>query len=212
MIAATATLAHHYSDGVALDSDLFDAHMADTSLLTQLLKGHLWVEHVVGRTLEIGLRYPERVRIERMSFASKLDLVFAHAWLPEEYESALRRVNAVRNEAAHHLDYDLIPAEMDRMIASMSGVLRDAWQSLAKPGDTVTDQVRKWFLAVVSVIELRNLMNEYGHRNAAALSTYHLISALEQKTGGTVSDEVLRSRYGVPPEPTMAEVWSRSSS
>lgn len=38
-----------------LDSHLFDDHMRDPSALTQLLKGHLWVEHCLNRAIEIAV-------------------------------------------------------------------------------------------------------------------------------------------------------------
>lgn len=196
---------------MALDSDLFDAHMADTSVLTQLLKGHLWLEHAIGRSLEIGLRHPERVKIERMSFASKLDLVFAHAWLPEEFESALRCVNSLRNGAAHALDYQLTEIEMKRLVDSMSGLLLAAWGAVSKPDDSLNTQLKKWFMAVLSVVEYGNLQNEYQVKNQSALSIYGIIKALEEKTGGTTPDSTLRERYGVPPQPLPGDVWTNQS-
>lgn len=193
---------------MALDSELFDAHMDDPSTLSMLLKGHLWLEHALARSIGIALKDAAKLDVDRMSFSGKIDLVLASGALPSEFESPLRCVNKVRNRSAHDLDFRLTESEVERLTDSLSGLARTAFEGIHDDDDDVRTTLRRWLHAVLFCIEWINLGAEYSKVNRRALDTYSIIRALEERSGGVVDDDALRKKYGVPPEPTPADVWT----
>jgi hypothetical protein len=192
-----------------LDSHLFDEHMRDGSALTQLLKGHLWVEHCVNRAVEITVKEASRINIDRMSFSAKLDLAMALDALPAEFEPALRRLNKIRNDAAHDLRFALTEEMMASMVSSLGSMTRPGWERIHTSTDSLSDQLRKWIHVIVFAAEWQNVQREYYKVNSRSLDAYELIKALEQGDGGEQTpDDELRARYGVPPLPTAADVWT----
>lgn len=193
---------------MALDSDLFNAHMDDPSALSMLLKGHLWVEHALARAISIALTDATRLELDRMSFSAKIDLVVASGALPSEYESPLRRLNKVRNRSAHVLDFALTDEDIVGLHASLSGLARTAYEKVHRDGDDARESLRKWLHAVLFCVEWMNLQAEYSKVNREALSTYGIVHALEERLGYNPDPEALRIQYGVPAKPTPADVWT----
>lgn len=192
-----------------LDSHLFDDHMRDPSALTQLLKGHLWVEHCLNRAIEIAVNDASRISIDRMSFSAKVDLAMALDAFPTEFEGMLRRVNKVRNEAAHNLRFELTAETMGSLVASLRPMTRAGWDRIHAGADDPSSQLRKWIHVVVFAAEWQNVQLEYYKINSQALSTYELIKALEKGDGGAQTpDDELRARYRVPPLPSASDVWT----
>lgn len=195
---------------MALDAELFDAHMDDPSTLSMLLKGHLWLEHALARSIGIALNDASKLDVDRMSFSGKIDLVLASGALPSEFESPLRRVNKVRNRSAHNLDFTITASEVASLKDSLTGLARSAFERIREDEDDVRTTLRRWLHTVLFCIEWMNLKAEYAKVNQQSLETYGIIRALEERSGRVPDDEALREQYGVPPEPTPGDVWTVS--
>lgn len=192
-----------------LDYSLFSAHMNDPSTLSVLLKGHLWVEHVVTQAVEVSLADSTQLSVERMSFASKLDLALAAGALPPELGPPLKRINRLRNNAAHDLGFTLTEEMMRGLVDSLSSSqLKNMWRAIHQNGHGLALQLSHWVHAVVYAVAWQNMVTDYERTYKRELEVYRLIKALGERLGDPVSDEELRATYGVPAPPDPRAVWS----
>ena len=193
----------------ALDYSLFSAQMADSSTLTVLLKGHLWVEHVVTQALEVSLADSAHLNVERMSFAAKLDLALAAGALAPKLGPPLKRINRLRNDAAHDLTFKLTEEMMRGLVDSFSSSqLQDMWKEIDRNGHSLAMKLSNWIHVVVYAVAWQNILTDYERTNKQALEVYRLIKALGDRLGDSRTDDELRAAYGVPTPPDPREVWS----
>src|SRR4051794_10076711 len=61
-----------------VDPNRFFEDLGDGSAFEVVLRGHLWVEHELLRSLTSALPYPDRVDLDRLPFGLKVGLVAAH--------------------------------------------------------------------------------------------------------------------------------------
>jgi hypothetical protein len=105
------------------------------------LRGHILIERQITQLIEIELRNPSALDIDRMRYGSKVRL--AHALLGDEVRvwiwEALSKVNVLRNSIAHKLADDKIE---DHARALIDMVRQDdslTFQMVA--GESIEDQL-----------------------------------------------------------------------
>lgn len=104
------------------DPDYFSRFFNDigeASLLEVVLRGHLWVESELLRSLEAALPFPNRIDLDRMAFGTKVDLLAAQGLMRQDERPGFRRLNAMRNRMAHHLGQDLAEADQSDLLNAL---------------------------------------------------------------------------------------------
>ncbi len=81
--------------------------LEDGDLVQQILYAHLVADHVMGRAIAEDLAQPDELEMDRMAFATKVSLASALAVILPEEKGVLRRLNKVRNDVAHNLNFEI---------------------------------------------------------------------------------------------------------
>ena len=95
------------------------AHLSEGDRLSTLIKGHLWVERSINDALTIASQRPSELRLDRWTFATKVDMAAALGCIDPEHTVSIRKLNGLRNRAAHRLDYDVSDGEVDEFARSL---------------------------------------------------------------------------------------------
>lgn len=76
-----------------IDLDLYTEHMRGKGIVEVLLRGHLWVEQFLIALIEAEVANPEPLNMDRMTFASKLNLAEALGLLSSGDAKTIRILN-----------------------------------------------------------------------------------------------------------------------
>jgi len=95
------------------------AHLSEGDRLSTLIKGHLWVERSINEALIAISERPSELRLDRWAFTTKVDMAAALGCVDLEHATAIRKLNSLRNRAAHRLDYDVSDAEVREFARSL---------------------------------------------------------------------------------------------
>ncbi|MFY9573242.1 MAG: hypothetical protein WAV20_17730 [Blastocatellia bacterium] len=94
-----------------------------------LIAGHLWLEHVLVRSISAILPNHDALFKERsVNFHMLVSLCEAHGIIEPPLAVALRRINALRNKCAHRATYELLD----------DPELNALWSSVREIGDANT--------------------------------------------------------------------------
>lgn len=89
----------------SFDMDAFVKLVARGRLWEQVLRSHLYFDHVVTQMLLEGLKNPDAIQARRMGFAQKLDLLDALGLIRKDFLAPLKVINDLRNRLAHRLEF-----------------------------------------------------------------------------------------------------------
>lgn len=87
--------------------DQFFTDVAEGSAFETVLRGHLWVEAELLRSLRAALPFPDRGELDRLPFIQKASLVSALGLMAADEPPGYRRLNGLRNKLAHRVDAEL---------------------------------------------------------------------------------------------------------
>lgn len=99
----------------------FFVDVGDGSAFETVLRGHLWVEGELLRSLEAALPFPGRVDLDRIPFTQKVALVAAHGLMRDDEQAGFRRLNTLRNRMAHRLDAALTEQDEADLCNALGG-------------------------------------------------------------------------------------------
>lgn len=97
----------------SFDLETMKSHLDGDDELLVIVRGHLYLEHVLIAFLTEALRYPEVIKFRRIPYPLKVDLCAALGVVPKEVVPALIKVNEFRNKMAHNLNYQF--TEQDKL-------------------------------------------------------------------------------------------------
>lgn len=83
----------------------FNKDIDDQNIMYVLVKAHLYIEYELELILIEYVERPEYLKIPKMTFAQKENLVFALGIVPDSEKKSLNNFNKIRNKLAHNLDY-----------------------------------------------------------------------------------------------------------
>jgi len=113
-----------------------------------LVFGHIWLEHVLIRSLFAVLPNPEALfRNRSPSFSQLVALCEAHGVVDGPLAASLRRVNSIRNKCAHRATYEPTDDELSRILDPLlekNSDLepQDPWDSLVVVSSLLEDRAR----------------------------------------------------------------------
>lgn len=136
-----------------VDAQKLGVHLSEGNTLSVLVKGHLWVERCLNRAIELRADDPSALGTDRLTFAVKLRIAQAFGAVTPEHASVIASLNAIRNRAAHRVDYDLVDDELDGLITALHG----GEDEPAVP--TPTDRLGFAFARFIAVLDAANVRN-----------------------------------------------------
>lgn len=103
-------------------------------MLSLVIRGHIYLEHVLIETITEEMVCPDEVETRRLSFPAKLDLGIGMGLIDRRWRAAINRVNDMRNKMAHRLDYSF--EEQEKL---------ELWQVMPKEAQSVCfDERQAW--------------------------------------------------------------------
>ncbi len=70
-----------------------------------LLRAHLYLDHIITEMLEDDMPKKGHVKSSQITFHHRLELACALGLIPEPAVPMLKKINGLRNELAHKLDF-----------------------------------------------------------------------------------------------------------
>lgn len=80
-------------------------HLDGDDELQVIVRGHLYLEHVLIEFLSEAMRYPDAVDLRRVPYGLKMDLCVGLGMLSKSLVPPMNKVNEFRNRVAHNLNY-----------------------------------------------------------------------------------------------------------
>jgi hypothetical protein len=90
----------------SFDVPRFHKEVGSGDMLALVIRGHIYLEHVLIQTLSEEMARPDEMEMRRLSFPSKLDLGIAMGLIDGTWRPAVNRINEMRNKMAHRLEYN----------------------------------------------------------------------------------------------------------
>mgnify|MGYP003119028745 CR=1 FL=1 len=113
----------------SFDRKGFDARISSGDAWQRVVQGHLYFEHAVGQLLLEALKKPEAISLSRMGYSQRLDLASAMGILDDEILPALRKINSLRNNLAHNLNFEITDKDVLELANCTSPAMRKALQA-----------------------------------------------------------------------------------
>jgi hypothetical protein len=93
--------------------------IAGEDTLAVMIRAHLYVESTLNQLIEECLR-PKAMNVVELSFSHKVPLAVALGIIPEDFQSPLRQLNALRNKLAHRLDAAISDTDVNKLFESFA--------------------------------------------------------------------------------------------
>ncbi|WP_127818243.1 hypothetical protein [Microbacterium sp. CPCC 204701] len=124
--------------------DEFNRHLDDPGLLASMtfLRGHLLLEQALTRILELRAVDASALRLDRQTFASKLNICRALGFVPEDLAGAIGAVNRERNRLAHRLDAKVDRESLQALVNGLPRRIRVSIDAVIAAAPDTTDYMR----------------------------------------------------------------------
>ena len=96
----------------SFDVEAFEKRLERGEAWHKVIQAHLYLDHSTTCVLSEALANPDAIRLSRMGFAQKLELIEALALLPNDLISAATAVNRLRNRVAHELHFEISTSDV----------------------------------------------------------------------------------------------------
>ena len=91
--------------------------------LNIVLLGHLVIENLLVEAIKTKLKYPEEFNPSRLDFPQKVELCVSFGILPSKKKKVYLKLNTLRNNFAHKLDYEISFDDAFRYAKEMKNAL-----------------------------------------------------------------------------------------
>lgn len=99
--------------------------------IAQVVTIHLFTEHYLDHMLRSVSKNPDKLP-KRMSYKQKLDILNSLISLPEGLYNNICKLNNLRNECAHNLDFDFSNADYNYDLSILNSIARENFGDLSK--------------------------------------------------------------------------------
>ncbi|WP_255792311.1 hypothetical protein [Mycobacteroides abscessus] len=176
-----------------IDLDLFEEHTRGRGIVEVLLRGHLWLENAVIDLITVGIHNPEPLKIDRMTFANKVNLAEALGLLGPGEASTLRAFNRIRNRLAHDLHGEPTLDDLSMIEQGLSNLQRDMADGLCRTDDFQKRpadpdhmiRLSTTILALLADIEWHRQRHKYWKENRTSIDAYGIVAAIHKRYGRT---------------------------
>lgn len=85
----------------------------------KLVQANVYLEFIALKLLERELQRPAEIRLDRMSFSSRLDLISALGLVPKDIILAAKAISRKRNKVAHDLEFEVNDQDIQQIASSI---------------------------------------------------------------------------------------------
>lgn len=201
-----------------IDIDRFAQHLFEpTSSFEILLRGHLWMENLISRILEINIVNADVLDLDRMGFRQKVDIAQAFGFISQENGYALKALNRLRNKLAHNLMAEPSEIEIRDLVNTLTGEVKEAFAAalhqleIRKEADKCAD-LRYWIFCYAMELDYLYARTKYRKTNQVKLAQVTAFRYASKQFGKEVSEEEARSKYNLEPPPMPDKIWGTAMS
>lgn len=127
-----------------------------------LLRGHLYIEHVLIHFLQEAMPKFDLLDVERVPFNIKVEVCAATGVLPEKLIGPIKRINSLRNRSAHNLHYRI--SDQDKR--DLFNLFDDTSRLLASErGETTGRTYSAEEISIAHFIKVIVVMTDLGRQN-----------------------------------------------
>ena len=119
--------------------------------LEVVIRGHLYVESELDNLLKLKLKEPRFLFENSFMFNSKLKTALALGLIKGEEKSAYSKLNKLRNDFAHNLNYELTEKDFNDIFSGLSSGRREEYDIITA-NDTLSDDLLIKFRILISVL------------------------------------------------------------
>ncbi|NYE19612.1 hypothetical protein [Microbacterium immunditiarum] len=177
------------------------AHVADPNLLMAVIKGHLWVERALNAALEIHAEQPSQIKLDRLPFATKLNIATAYGFIKADLRPVLERLNQLRNRAAHSLDFEVSDGDARGLRALLPKDHLEGIAHLDKPHHTLADEFATTLTWVIMSLEAHNAVAEWDRRWGSVVALHQMLVDVYVGLGQDPAEADRQARLAADPPP-----------
>ena len=85
-----------------------------------VIRAHLYAESTLNQLIEECLFRPKAMNVVEVAFRIKVALAAALGIIPEDFQTPLKQLNALRNKLAHRLDAEITNSDLDSLYYSFA--------------------------------------------------------------------------------------------
>ena len=108
--------------------------------LQVIIRGHLYVENEIDNLLKLKLEKPQHLYDNNFMFYSKLKTALALGLIPEENKNAYIRLNKIRNNFAHNLNYELTENDFTDLYGVFNSNYREKFKFITDNNLSLTER------------------------------------------------------------------------
>lgn len=152
----------------SFDIKAFEKRLEQGEDWHKVIQAHLYLDHCTSCALSEALANPDAIRLSRMGFAQKLELIEALALLPNELISAATAINRLRNRVAHELQFEISASDISDLKNATPKHLRDAIHpETSKQRKVTLSDLLKVIVLMVDIMRQRQALARVLNEQAA---------------------------------------------
>src|SRR5690625_1226863 len=106
-------------DKFSVERKRFVEDTAQDDISMVILRAHMYVEKEMVELTNRFFKYPNKFG-DRYSFANRLDLLYALGVIDKELYDPIKKINEIRNDISHKLEYKYTENEYEKLYRSLS--------------------------------------------------------------------------------------------
>jgi hypothetical protein len=201
---------------VTINKRQFEQHVFEpNSSFEILVRGHLWIEFLMNRVLEVHIVDASALDLDRMSFRQKIDVAQVFGFIHSEDGKAFRRLNRLRNELAHNVMAQPTESEIASLVDMIAGTAKTAFDAMMVVPEVIRQceestltPLRYWFFSYAMQLDYLSALRQYERENETKIIQVEAVRyASEKYSGEPITVEAARRQFGLSDPPSPDDVW-----
>ncbi|CJV76078.1 Uncharacterised protein [Streptococcus pneumoniae] len=156
--------------------------------LQVILRGHLYLEHELEKSLRLELVEPDYILTNRFMFTSKVNLAVGLGLLPKSRKKIYEKLNSIRNNYAHQLDFKITEKHLNDVVSCMDEEVKKRYSGSSEK--TLLENMKN----VISALLMDALSRNYWYRVNELIEERDRLNELIMMKENPLSEEELQKR------------------
>lgn len=139
-----------------LDQQAIQQMVFSSDEISQILKGHLFIEKILEVLISKTLHNPKALFSKNRSFELKIDLAKAMGLIQESHFSCFKALNIIRNNYAHRANYEVSFEEISSLKLNWEPLQHQAFAKACEKGIAEATKIAMLFLCWSSIRLIKN--------------------------------------------------------